>query len=71
MAYIETLKTDLNKLFYNCGGVLGLWFGITPIKAVDLIEYTPKIYRILMNVCARVFQFLIVFWIRIKQNRVD
>jgi hypothetical protein len=68
IAYIETLKTDLNKLFYNCGGVLGLWFGITPIKALDLIQYIPKIFRFSMNVCARVFQFLIAFWIRIKQN---
>jgi hypothetical protein len=68
IAYIETLKTDLNKLFYYCGGVLGLWFGITPVKAVDLIQYIPKIYRILINVCKTVFQFLIAFWIRIKQN---
>jgi hypothetical protein len=71
IAYIETLKTDFDSLIYNCGGILGLWFGITPIKAVDLIEYIPKIYRILINVCATVFQLLIAFWIRIKQNRVD
>jgi hypothetical protein len=71
IAYIETLKTDLNRLIYNCGGILGLWFGITPIKLVDLVQYIPKIYMILMNICARVFQFLIAFWIRIKQNRVD
>jgi hypothetical protein len=66
--YIETLKTDFNRLIYNCGGILGLWFGITPIKAVDLIQYIPKIYRILINVCATVFQFFIAFWMRIKQK---
>ncbi len=71
IAYIETLKTDFNRLIYNCGGILGLWFGITPIKAVDLLQYVPKIYWISINVCARVFQFLIAFWMRIKQNRVD
>jgi hypothetical protein len=32
IACIETLKTDFDRLIYNCGGVLGLWFGITPIK---------------------------------------
>jgi hypothetical protein len=68
IAYIETLKTDLNRLIYNCGGILGLWFGLTPTKVVDLIEYMPKIYRISMNVCATVFQFLIAFWMRIKQK---
>jgi hypothetical protein len=67
IAYIETLKTDFDRLIYNCGGILGLWFGITPINAADLIEYIPKIYRILINVCVAVFQFLIAFWIRIKQ----
>jgi hypothetical protein len=68
IAYIETLKTDFNQLIYNCGGILGLWFGITTMKAVNLIECMPKIYRILINVCKTVFQFLIAFWIRIKQK---
>jgi hypothetical protein len=68
IAYIETLKTDFDRLIYNFGGILGLWFGITPIKAVDLIQYIPKIYRILINVCATVFQSLIAFWMRIKQR---
>jgi hypothetical protein len=71
IAYTETLKTDFDRLIYNCGGILGLWFGITPIKAVDLIQYIPKIYKNLINICATVFQFLITFWIRIKQNRED
>jgi hypothetical protein len=70
IAYIETLKTDFNRLIYNCGGILGLWFGITPIKVVNLIQYIPKIYRILINVCATVFQFLIAFWMRIKQKLI-
>jgi hypothetical protein len=68
IAYTETLKTDFDRLIYNCGGILGLWFGITPIKAVDLIEYIPKICWIFINVCATVFQSLIAFWMRIKQK---
>jgi hypothetical protein len=68
IAYIETLKTDFDRLIYNCGGILGLWFGITPIKAVDLIQYIPKICRIFINVCATIFQSLTAFWMRIKQK---
>jgi hypothetical protein len=36
ITYIETLKIDFDHLIYNCGGVLGLWFGMSLIKAVDL-----------------------------------
>jgi hypothetical protein len=36
IAYIETLKTDLNRLICNCGGIFGLWVCLTPIKALDL-----------------------------------
>jgi hypothetical protein len=32
IAYIETLKTDFNQLVYNVGGILGLWFRISPKK---------------------------------------
>jgi hypothetical protein len=43
IAYIETLKTDLNRMIYDCGGVLVLWFGISPIKAVDLLSEEHKL----------------------------
>ncbi len=43
IAYIETLQTDLNRLIHNCRGFLGLWFGLTPIKTVELIRYLFKI----------------------------
>jgi hypothetical protein len=36
IAYIETLKIDLNRLICNCGGIFGLWVCLTPIKALDL-----------------------------------
>jgi hypothetical protein len=68
IAYIETLKTDINRLIYNCGGVIGLWFGISPITAVDLFLYIPGICRILINSCATILQFMIAFLVRIKQN---
>jgi hypothetical protein len=66
IAYIETLKTDVDRLIYNCGGIIELWFGITPVKATDLFEYIPKIYKILKNICATVSQLFIQFWMRIN-----
>ncbi len=38
IAYTETYKTDFNGFIYNCGGVLSLWFGLTPIKLVDILK---------------------------------
>jgi hypothetical protein len=37
MEYIETLKTDFNQLIYNCGGIIGLWFGLSSINITDLL----------------------------------
>jgi hypothetical protein len=71
IAYIETLKTDINRLIYNCGGVIGLWFGISPITAVDLFSYIPEICRILINECTKIPQYLIAFLVRIKQNIIS
>jgi hypothetical protein len=30
--YSESLKTDLNELIYNCGGIIGLWFGLSAVS---------------------------------------
>ncbi len=35
--YTETLNMDLHQLIYNCGGILGLWFGLSPMSLDDLI----------------------------------
>jgi hypothetical protein len=29
--YSESLKTDLNGLIYNCGGIIGLWSGLSAV----------------------------------------
>jgi len=34
--YSETIKTDLDNLIYNFGGLLGLWFGFSGISISDL-----------------------------------
>ncbi len=35
--YSETLNMDFNQLIYNCGGILGLWFGLSPLSLDDLV----------------------------------
>ncbi len=36
--YIKTLNIDLNQLIYNCGGIFGLWFGLSPLSINDLVR---------------------------------
>jgi hypothetical protein len=66
IAYIETLKTDFNRLIYNCGGVLGLWFGISAMNAVDLLRYIAVIYWILFHSFLKLIHVLKTIWIRIN-----
>ena len=30
--YSESLKTDFNELIYNCGGIIGMWSGLSPVS---------------------------------------
>jgi hypothetical protein len=34
--YTATLKMDFLQLIYNCGGILGLWFGLSPLSLDNL-----------------------------------
>jgi hypothetical protein len=45
IAYIETLKTDFNRPIYICGGVLGLWFGLSPINSADYLPLISKFLK--------------------------
>jgi hypothetical protein len=38
LEYVETLKLDFNQLIYNCGGIIGLWFGLSSISIADLFD---------------------------------
>jgi hypothetical protein len=35
--FVETLQIDFNLLIYNCGGIIGFWFGLNPILIADFI----------------------------------
>ncbi len=42
--YTETLNMDFNQLIYNAGGVLGLWFGLSPLSIDDLVQVIRSNY---------------------------
>jgi len=45
LRYVETFKTDTNRLIYNLGGVMSFWFGISPVSLIYLIELLIGFYR--------------------------
>jgi hypothetical protein len=44
MEYIETLKTDFNQLIYNCGGIIGLWFGLSSMSIAQLFTIISSVH---------------------------
>jgi hypothetical protein len=68
IAYTETYKTDFDRFIYNCGGVLGLWFGLTPIKLVDILNYLLLITKILISKIIKFVHYLKAISIRFAQN---
>jgi hypothetical protein len=70
IAYTETYKTDFDRLIYNCGGVLSLWFGLTPIKLVDILKYLPLISMILISKSIKMVHYLKAISIKFAQNLI-
>jgi hypothetical protein len=71
IAYFETWKTNLNHLIYNCGGVCGLWFGLTPVKAVDLIKYSAKVFDIFRVKIIRIAKQLLALFKKLIHWIID
>jgi hypothetical protein len=65
IAYTETYKTDFNRLIYNCGGVLGLWFGLS---TVDIFNYLPLISNIVKSKSLKFVHCLKAIIIKFAQN---
>jgi hypothetical protein len=68
IAFIETYKTDFNRFIYNCGGILGLWFGLTPMKLVDILQYLPQISKTLISQSIKLILYLKAINIRFARN---
>ncbi len=66
--HIPRHKTDFDRFIYNCGGVVGLWFGLTPIKLVDILNYLPLIIKILISKSIKFVHYLKAISIRFAKN---
>jgi len=58
--YIETLKMDINGLIYNMGGILSLWFGISPLSFVYLHTLLTRFYRKIEQTLPKYIKYLIL-----------
>jgi uncharacterized protein YdcH (DUF465 family) len=47
--YLEKLKIDFNQLIYTCGGIVGLWFGLSPNQISNLILIVFHYLRLFVN----------------------
>ncbi len=47
--YIETIKIDFDKLIYTLGGVISLWFALSPMTITDLVLYLLNSSKKLMH----------------------
>jgi len=45
MRYTETLTMGVNEFIYNLGGVMGLWFGLSPLSMVYLITLIKNLEK--------------------------
>jgi hypothetical protein len=71
ISYTETYKTDFDRLIYNCGGVLSLWFGLTPTKSVDILKYLPLISKILISKSIKIVHYLKAIGISFALNLIS
>jgi hypothetical protein len=65
--YSESLKTDLNELIYNCGGIIGLWSGLSAVSLIygiitffctKLPKHIKTSFIFLKHLLRRVFDFV-------------
>jgi hypothetical protein len=65
--YSESLKTDLNELIYNCGGIIGLWLGLSAVSITygtivfvftKLPKHMKTLFVFLKNHLKRPFDFV-------------
>jgi hypothetical protein len=65
--YIETLQTDINQLIYNLGGIIGLWFGLSPKQIPDLFINVTHSSKALLISFYKLFIYLLSFFSIIKR----
>jgi hypothetical protein len=65
--YIETLNMDFNQLIYNCGGILALWFGLSPLSIDDLVTSLRSSSDRLKSKLFKIINFIIYLFFKLKQ----
>ncbi len=69
--YSESLKNDLNGLIYNCGGIIGLWFGLSVVSITygtviffftKLPKHIKTSFKFLKHHLRRVFDFVLNYF---------
>jgi hypothetical protein len=63
--YIEALKMNFDQLIYDCGGILGLWFGLSPKNLQFFKDNLPLIKPCLKLIATNLILFfmnIIIFW---------
>ena len=48
ISFIESYRMSFNDLFYEFGGIIGLWLGLSVNSLTDLIIYSKSILRIII-----------------------
>jgi hypothetical protein len=71
IAYIETYKTDFDRFIYNFGGVIGLWFGLTPVEFVNILQNLPLISNTLICKSIKFVHYIKAISIRFAQNSYE
>ena len=61
---------DLNQLIYNCGGILGLWFGLSSLSIDDLFTILKR-YSVRLNIKVIVMKNLIFYSIYELKRRIN
>ncbi len=64
--YIETPKMSFEQLIYNCGGILGLWFCLSPKNLEFFKEKFPLIKACFKSIATK----LILFFINRKRDLI-
>jgi hypothetical protein len=66
--YSESLKTDLNELIYNCGGIMGLWFELSAVSITygTIIFFFTKLPKHIKTSFVFLKHFFQIFFTTIK-----
>jgi hypothetical protein len=60
--YTETMRTDINQLIYTLGGIIGLWFSVTPLDLTDLFLYLLRFLKLSINLLHKISMYFSIYY---------